>query len=379
MADRRVGAAELCSAFALGGAAALLGARCSCGPPADAAVKAAAARRSGAVLSLGISVLDYSVYLDAFPAPDSKQVAQRQVAGGGGNAANTAVAVSRLGVPAVLLSKVGDDPAGATLLGQLRDEGVECAVQVSGGAEGGSTVTCFVLVAGDTRTIVSMPMSQRVADLTPMWVKEALTGGPAPCLLERTKLLQLDGRHPVAGAHAAALCRARGIGVLVEAELRSAAAKAQGKPEPTLAALLVQADYLVTSAEMPTACTGIAELVPALREMVRRHAPHARWAVVTLGESGCVAIERSESEQSEGWRELRVPACPLEPGEVVDTTGAGDAFIGGLAAATVRGLGLEEALRVAAWVAAENCRGEGARGGMPSADRMPVELRGAWG
>ncbi len=71
-----MGAAELCSAFALGGAAALLGARCSCGGPP--AVKAA--RRSGAVLSLGISVLDYSVYLDAFPAPDTKQVATRQVA-----------------------------------------------------------------------------------------------------------------------------------------------------------------------------------------------------------------------------------------------------------------------------------------------------------
>ena len=40
---------------------------------------------------------------------------------------------------------------------------------------------------------------------------------------------------------------------------------------------------------------------------------------------------------------------------------------------------VEVAGHLAAWGAAENCRGEGARGGMPSADRMPAELRGAWG
>ena len=161
----------------------------------------------GLVLSLGISVLDYSVVLDAFPKPDSKQVAEKQVAGGGGNAANTSVCVSRLGVGAALMSKVGDDPAGLTLLKQLNEEGVRCegTVQVAA-ADGsdGSTVTCFVLVAGDTRTIVSMPYSQRVSDLDPSWAEAQLRP-----LLDRSSvsMLQLDGRHPDAGARCAALAR----------------------------------------------------------------------------------------------------------------------------------------------------------------------------
>ena len=69
--------------------------------------------------------------------------------------------MSRLGLPAQLVSKVADDPAGQALLRELRGERVCCDGTVQLGAEGeGSTVTCFVLVAGETRTIVSMPYSQ---------------------------------------------------------------------------------------------------------------------------------------------------------------------------------------------------------------------------
>ena len=207
------------------------------------------------MLSLGISVLDYSVVLDAFPKPDSKQVAEKQVAGGGGNAANTSVCVSRLGVPAGLMSKVGDDPAGLTLLRQLNDEGVRCegTVQVAT-ADGsdGSTVTCFVLVAGDTRTIVSMPYSQRVSDLDPDWAEAQVR----PLLdSSSVSMLQLDGRHPDAGARCAALARSKGVPVLVEAELRSA--KMMSKQGAQLAALLSTADYIVTSEDYPRAATGI--------------------------------------------------------------------------------------------------------------------------
>ena len=78
------------------------------------------------------------------------------------------------------------------------------------------------------------------------------------------------------------------------------------------------------------------------------------------------------------WATLVVPAFKLQPEQVMDTTGAGDAFIGGVAAAIVRGLKLEPSLRVASWVAAENCKGEGARGGMPFASDMPPEIALLW-
>jgi sugar/nucleoside kinase (ribokinase family) len=296
-----------CAAFAVLGAA--CGAALACAairqperpppPSADAAAASGSAApastasrggdTAGIVLSLGISVLDYSVVLDEFPTADTKQVAKHQAAGGGGNAANTAVCVSRLGLPAQLMSKVADDPAGLTLLRQLQDESVRCddTVQVAAADSvadaGRGTVTCFVLVAGETRTIVSMPYSQRVTDLDPTWVEQQLLlrapAGTSPAftpttasegrgedLLGRVALLQLDGRHPAAAARAAELARSRGVPVLVEAELRSPSMMSKQGAE--LAGLLAHADFIVTSAEYPRAVTGLTDLPAALAAIV---------------------------------------------------------------------------------------------------------------
>ncbi len=106
---------------------------------------------------------------------------------------------------------------------------------------------------------------------------------------------------------------------------------------------------------------------------------HAKWVVVTRGEKGCIAIYRSETnpEGCEGAT-LAIPAFALPPKQIADTTGAGDAFIGGLAASIVRGLDLEPSLRVASWTAAMNCTGKGARGGMPFPSDMPAEIASLW-
>ena len=158
-------------------------------------------KRTAAVVCLGISVLDYSVVLGEFPVPDSKQVARKQLVSGGGNAANTAVACSRLGVQARLLSKVADDAPGRTLVAELEADGVDCrgvlADSSSSSGEQRSTVTCFVLVTGAERTTISMPYSQRVCDLEPSWVDRHFCG--AVDLLSGAGMLLLDGRHAAAG------------------------------------------------------------------------------------------------------------------------------------------------------------------------------------
>ena len=68
-------------------------------------------------------------------------------------------------------------------------------------------------------------------------------------------------------------------------------------------------------------------------------------------------------------REFRTPAFPVE---CIDTTGAGDAFRGGFAAACLRTPDgdIEDALAYANAVAALNCRALGARSGLPTADQV---------
>lgn len=71
------------------------------------------------------------------------------------------------------------------------------------------------------------------------------------------------------------------------------------------------------------------------------------------------------------------PQLPAFPAEVVDTTGAGDALIGGLAAGLAAGMPLAQAVRLGMATAAVSVERRGAQGSMPS--RSEVDARMALG
>lgn len=85
--------------------------------------------------------------------------------------------------------------------------------------------------------------------------------------------------------------------------------------------------------------------------------------ILTLGSEGVVAAE-------EGWV-VRVPAMPIKP---VDTTAAGDSFIGGLAAALVEGKSLNDALQFATATAALTCQTAGAQSSLPYREKIEEML-----
>jgi len=320
---------------------------------------------SSKVLCVGMCVLDYVVSVDAFPSPDSKQRAVGQCISGGGNAANTAVALARLGECAGVVAKIGQDSAGAQIRSELEDEGVDCTHLVEGHA-GECTTTAFVISAVDTRTIISTPSAQRCRDLT--------AANVSPSMLDEVAVLVLDGRNAEAALSLASAARHRGVPILCEAERGVV-------DESLLLPLLQHADYVVTNESYPCGVTGEAQIPSALRVLLRDFAPRAKWVVATLGSKGCVALVRTASDATDasggdGWIELTHDAWPLgKTGRtVVDTTGAGDAFIAGLACSIRRGLHLDESLKLATYVAAMNCCGHGARGGMPSREQARQEF-----
>jgi len=317
------------------------------------------------VLCVGNTVLDYVVSVDAFPAPDSKQRAAGQHVSGGGNAANTAVALARLGECVRLVAKIGPDSAGTQIRSELEHEGVDCTYLIEG-QPGECTITAFVISAGDTRTIITMPTAQRCRELT--------AANVSPSMLNEVALLTLDGRNIEAALSLAMAARDRGVPILCEAE-------GGVVDEQNLLHLLQHADYVVTNESYPCGATGEAQIPGALRVLLQDFAPKAQWAVATLGSNGCVAVVRPASDATDacggtGWIELRHDAWPLgKTGRaVVDTTGAGDAFIGGLACAIRHGMKLQESLKLATYVAAMNCCGHGARGGMPSLEQATQEF-----
>ena len=119
--------------------------------------------------------------------------------------------------------------------------------------------------------------------------------------------------------------------------------------------LLRQIDAIIAAQSFPTELTGYAQPGRALRAMADEFG--AALVCVTLGDEGSLALCQGQ--------EIRTPAFSVD---CVDTTGAGDAFRGGFAAGCLAMPGgeIEDVLAYANAVAALNCRGLGARGGMPT-------------
>ena len=98
----------------------------------------------------------------------------------------------------------------------------------------------------------------------------------------------------------------------------------------------------------------------AARELLDRG---AGAVILTLGARGCLVVD------AEGAR-----CVPVEPVEAVDTTGAGDAFVGSLACFLAQGRSLVEAAERANRIAAVSVRGRGTQTSFPAAADLPPEL-----
>lgn len=187
----------------------------------------------------------------------------------------------------------------------------------------------------------------------------------------------------------------KNIPILIDAE----------RPREGLDDLLKLADYVVCSAKFPASWTKASTVPQALVSMLLR-LPNIKFVIVTLGKDGCIMLERSvdgpsteevdvdsllESLEIKRDKSVSIPTCisssvaklkaegigtvsgklyvgtaeSIPPSELVDTTGAGDAFIGAVIYAICAKFTPETMLSFAANVAGAKCRDLGARSGLP--------------
>lgn len=359
----------------------------------------AAPERRRKLVGLGSACVDLLAAVAQYPAPDSKVRSESFTSAFGGNTANTLVTAARLGrSPVALWTKLADDAYGAAICADLEREGVS-AESVVRAAEGASPFT-YILVdlAAKTRTCIHTPGPATVAaDLTEVAVRT---------LLKDAACVAFDGRLSEPALVLAREAMRQGIPCLVEAE----------RPRAGLDELLQLATFVSTSTHFPTDWTGHTELADALIATLER-LPRAQLLVTTLGAQGSVALQRCSPDKQRldaaqlgsalahlhdsaaqntppnpalhalptprdpfcspdmcGVRVLYQPASAAHPDDIVDTTGAGDAFIGALAYALIEQMPLERALKLASWVAATKCRAIGPRAGLPRREEVPPEL-----
>lgn len=267
------------------------------------------------VLVVGSANRDYLVRVPRLPAPGETVLAQRMSNTCGGKGANQAVAASRLGAEVGFVGCVGDDPDGALLLRELRAEGVEVSdMTVLHDAETGRA---FVWVDDEGENSIAV-VSGANFRLTPAKVQRAVQRSLPGTIL----VIQAE----------------------IPAETVTAAVRASDStrvvlnlaPVMTLPDdVLARADPLVLNEAEASALTGVEVRSPddALRAAGSID-PAPRSTVVTIGAGGAV------------WREgTRTGVVPVSGRvAVVDTTGAGDAFVGALSAALSRGAELDEAV-----------------------------------
>ncbi len=297
------------------------------------AVQAGAVRagavQAGAVFVAGALHLDVVVRAPRLPALDETLMGEAVAYRLGGKGANQAVAAARMGARAAMAGVVGTDAFGRQILEEMNRLGVECAqVAVREGASGMSVA--IVEPSGEYGAVV-------VSGVNRQFDPEAVEIGP------EAAVLCLQNEVPVA-ANLALARRARAAGVRLI--VNAAPATPEVRPLAALADVLV-----VNRGEAGVLWGGIPD---ALSEDMPRD------VIVTLGAEGLAWLRR-------GTAPRRLPALAVR---AISAHGAGDVFVGALAAELAAGAQMARALEIAQAAAALFVS-------LPDGDRMELSREGA--
>ncbi|XP_030378763.1 ribokinase-like [Scaptodrosophila lebanonensis] len=259
------------------------------------------------VLVFGSAIIDFVCYTPRLPKAGETLHGHNFQTGYGGKGANQCVAAARLGSKAALVAKLGDDSFGADYLRQLRAEGinVQHVDQLSGQTTGVAQIA--VSDGGENNIIIVVGANNSLS------ADDATRAQP---LLAQAKVLVCQLETPLAATLAALrLCKGTSI-------VNAAPALEQTPPE-----LLQLASILCVNESEAALMTGVAEIssvCEAKTAVSRLIELGANTVIITLGKLGAVCATRKSPTLCE-----HVPAPVVD--KVVDTTGAGDAFIGALA------------------------------------------------
>lgn len=295
------------------------------------------------VCVVGSSNLDMNTYVDRFPEPGETVHGRRFTTGYGGKGANQAVMAARLGAEVSFVSRVGADVFGRDMLEHFRREGIDTrhVTPTDGISTGVAVIT--VDAAGRNHIVVTPGAN---GELTPLDVEAARP------VIEAAGVLVCQLEVPLE-ANLAAMRIANTAGVPVVFN-----------PAPASAVLPDEVYRLAT-----VFCPNEHEAALLIDSRIEADAAHelqrrgVRNVVVTLGERGCLLAT------ADG-----ITGLPGEPVEAVDTTGAGDAFVGSLAVFLARGLDLVEAARRANRIAAVSVRSPGTQTSFPRAADLPADV-----
>lgn len=301
------------------------------------------------VAILGAFVVDLAFRAGKLPAIGETIAGSGFAMGPGGKGSNQAVAAARAGAGVTFISCIGSDTFGEVGLKIWKAEGILPRVNRTTSAPTGAAFIYVHETRGDNAIIV---VPGAAANLRPADVEAA---GDA---IRDSRVFVTQLEQPLDAA-----CRGLELA-------RAAGCITVFNPAPAVKfddALFALSDYLVPNETEAEALTGIAvgDLDGARRAGDSLLAKGAGTALITLGERGALFHTRQRS--------VHVPA--FAAGKVVETTGAGDAFVGGFAAALAGGAEPLEAARFGSATAGISVTRPGTAPAMPRRAEIEALLK----
>lgn len=291
----------------------------------------------GRVVVVGSVNIDHVVVAADFPSPGETILGDSARTGLGGKGSNQAVAAALAGARAAMIARIGADSEGT----RARDGLAERGVDVTGVREvpGAATGTAWITVAAGDNTIIVVPGANH--EWSPD--RDPLDGRGADAAVVLAQLEIPLGVVRRAAAHCS------GLFVLN-------AAPAAELPD----ALLARCDVLIVNEHEQAVVAGLPTGTPVAQAHAQLRRRGVRAVVTTLGAEGAVLTDSTGNTST-------VRAIPAD---VVDTTGAGDAFAGVLAARLALGDPLLEAARWGTAAGSLAVRTAGAQESYPDADTL---------
>ena len=299
-----------------------------------------AASSSNRVVILGVFVADTAYRAPRQPKLGETILGRSFVLGPGGKGSNQSVAAAMAGADTHFISRLGQDAFAAIALATWARAGVKPAITQDPKSYTGAAYI-FIEDATGNNAIIIAPGAAADISTADIDANADLIRGA------KVFITQLEQPIPVA-VHALKLARAAGVTTILNP------APAASLPEGTLALC----DYVTPNESEAEALTGLPVTSVAEAEAAARRLREmgAGAAIITLGDKGALFHD--------GTRTVHVP--PFKAGPVVETTGAGDAFNGGFAAALAEGMDPVAAVRFGSATAGISVTRPGTAPSMPA-------------
>ncbi|MBX5002321.1 ribokinase [Rhizobium lentis] len=304
--------------------------------------------KSGIVI-LGIFAADTAYKAKRLPHIAETLMGSGFTLGPGGKGSNQAIAAAKAGGKVTFISRVGNDAFGAMALAAYAEAGVKANVMKMEGVSTGAAFIFVDEVSGDNAIIV-VPGAAGLIGIEDVEANRAAIESAAIFMTQLEQPLE-------AALHGLSIAKRAGATTIFNP------APASAIPD----SIYGLCDFIVPNEVEAAELVGHAietdeQARAAARTLIDRG---AKAAVITLGARGALYHIAGQSEF--------VPA--FAAGSVIDTTGAGDAFLGGFATAISEGQAPVEAVRFGCATAAIAVTRPGTAPAMPSRAEISALLR----